>query len=164
MHCCPLDGPDTSTLHSALSVLVHLLLEPRSIELSPQDLGVVWMWSPSSDRSFIGRSTMVWVRINLCSPQTVPNWWSQNLILSVLMDDLWYLLSRIEKAKEVFIGVMPVENAPMLKSAYQFLRKFLTNVPLVFSCPFTWVPFPFFIVCFGLVQLCLLMLFWAFFS
>ena len=59
MHCCPLDGPDTSTLHSDSLALVHLLLEPGSVEPSPQDLGVVPVWSPSSDRSFIGRSTMV---------------------------------------------------------------------------------------------------------
>ena len=60
------------------------------------------------------------------------------------MDDLQYLLLRKEKAKEVFTGTMPVENAPMLKSAYQFSRKFLTSVSIVFHVSLPEFHFPFY--------------------
>ena len=54
----PLGRLGTSTLHSALLALVHLLLELGSVEPSPQDLEVVPVY-PSSDKSFISRSTIV---------------------------------------------------------------------------------------------------------
>ena len=56
---CLQDGLDASTLHSASLALVYSLLELGFVDPSPQDLGVVLVHSPSSDRSFIGRSTMV---------------------------------------------------------------------------------------------------------
>ena len=56
---CPLDRLNASTLRSASSALVHLLLEHGFVEPSPQDLGVVLVRSPSIDRRFMGRSTMV---------------------------------------------------------------------------------------------------------
>ena len=59
MHCSPLDEPVTSTLRFASLALIHSLLEPGSVKPSPQDLGVVSVRSPSSDRSFIGRIMMV---------------------------------------------------------------------------------------------------------
>ena len=61
------------------------------------------------------------------------------------------------KAKEVFTGMRPTKNTLMLKSAYQFSKKFLTIVSLIFPVLLPGFHFPF-IVCFGLVQLCLLML------
>ena len=48
------------------------------------------------------------------------------------------------KANEVFIGVMPVENASMLKSAYQFSKKFLTSVSLIFHVSLLEFHFPFY--------------------
>ena len=51
---------------------------------------------------------------------------------------------KIRKAKEVFIGEMPVENAPMLKSAYQFSKKFLTSVSLIFHVSLPEFRFPFY--------------------
>ena len=41
------------------------------------------------------------------------------------------------KAREVFIGVMPAENTPMLKSAYQFSKEVSHNSLSNFSCVFT---------------------------
>ena len=48
------------------------------------------------------------------------------------------------KAKEVLTGVMLAENTPMLKSAYQFSKKFLTIVSLIFHIPLLGFHFPFY--------------------
>ena len=48
------------------------------------------------------------------------------------------------KAKEVFIGMMPAENTLMLKSTYQFSRKFLTIISLIFHVPLPEFHFPFY--------------------
>ena len=50
----------------------------------------------------------------------------------------------IRKAKVVFTSEMPVENAPMLKSAYQFSKKFLTSVSLIFHVSLPEFRFPFY--------------------
>ena len=42
------------------------------------------------------------------------------------------------------IGEMPVENASMLKSAYQFSKKFLTSVSLIFHVSLPKFHFPFY--------------------
>ena len=41
------------------------------------------------------------------------------------------------KAREVFTGVMPTENTPMLKLAYQFSKEVSHNSLSNFSCVFT---------------------------
>ena len=41
------------------------------------------------------------------------------------------------KAREVFTGVMPAENTPMLKLAYQFSKEVSHNSLSNFSCVFT---------------------------
>ena len=46
--------------------------------------------------------------------------------------------------KEVFTRVMLVENTPMLKSTYQFSKKFLTIVSLIFHVPLPGFHFPFY--------------------
>ena len=48
------------------------------------------------------------------------------------------------KAKEVFTGMVPVENALMLKSAYQFSKKFLTSISLIFYVSLPVFHFPFY--------------------
>ena len=48
------------------------------------------------------------------------------------------------KAKEVFTVVMPVENALILKLAYQFSKKFLTSISLVFHVSLPEFHFPFY--------------------
>ena len=67
-----------------------------------------------------------------------------------------------KKGKGGFIGMVPVENTPMLKSAKQLLKNSLISVYQVFH-----ISLPefhsLFIVCFGLVWLCLLILLWEFF-
>ena len=50
----------------------------------------------------------------------------------------------IRKEKVVFTGEMPVENALMLKSTYQFSKKFLTSVSLIFHVSLPEFRFPFY--------------------
>ena len=50
------------------------------------------------------------------------------------------------KTKEVFTVVMPVENALILKLAYQFSKKFLTSISLVFHVSLPEFHFPFYSV------------------
>ena len=47
------------------------------------------------------------------------------------------------KAREVFTSIIPAENTPMLKSAYQFSKEVSHNSLSNFSCVFTSVPFHF---------------------
>ena len=47
------------------------------------------------------------------------------------------------KAREVFTDIIPAENNPMLKSAYQFSKEVSHNSLSNFSCVFTSVPFHF---------------------
>ena len=48
------------------------------------------------------------------------------------------------KAKKVFTGMVPVENALMLKSACQFSKKFLTSISLIFYVSLLEFHFPFY--------------------
>ena len=48
------------------------------------------------------------------------------------------------KAKEVFTNVRPAENTPMLKSTYQFSKRFLTIVSLIFPVLLPGFHFPFY--------------------
>ena len=41
------------------------------------------------------------------------------------------------KVREVFTGIIPAENTPMLKSAYQFSKEVSYNSLSNFSCVFT---------------------------
>ena len=62
---CLLDRLVALALRFVLLALAHLLSGPRSVEPSPQDLkALLLLRCPSGDRNFIGRSTMVRVRIN----------------------------------------------------------------------------------------------------
>ena len=59
MKCCYfLDGVDASILRSASLILTRWLSEPRSVEPSLQDLGVMLQWTPLVLRSFVDRNTM----------------------------------------------------------------------------------------------------------
>ena len=144
MHCCPLDRPDTSTFHSASSGFVHLLLEPGFVEPSPQDLEVVPMWSPSSDRSFISRSMMVWERINSLFPTDGAKLIKSKLDLISIDGRSLVLAVKKRKAKEFFTSMRPVKNASMPKPAYQFPKEFLTSVSLVFHVSLPEFHFPFY--------------------
>ena len=75
-------------------------------------------------------------------------WWSRKWTSSVcsssmLMNDLWDLWSRQEKAKECLARVRPAENTPMLKSYYKFSKEISHNSLPIFHVSLPQFSFPF---------------------